>query len=51
MTRQQAVKLLGSAEALRKFLGLQTVQGVYMMPAKRKMPAKHVLRMQQWKGK
>ena len=48
MTRQQAIKLLGSAEALRKYLGLETVQGVYMMPANKPMPAKHILRMQKW---
>lgn len=48
MTRDQALKLFhGSAEAMRDYLGLQTVQGVYMMPKHKPMPAKHILRMQE----
>lgn len=36
---------------MRDFLGLKTVQGVYMMPKDKPMPAKHILRMQKFKGK
>lgn len=51
MNRETAQKLLGSAEKLQKFLGLKTVQGVYMMPRKQPMPPKHILRMQEFKRK
>lgn len=52
MTRDQALKVFkGSAEAMRKYLGLKTVQGVYMMPKDQPMPAKHILRMQKHREK
>lgn len=39
------MRLFKTAEGLRQFLGLQTVQGIYVMPKDKPLPAKHELRV------